>query len=244
MAARGLISLFRTVNPKLLARKDRGRPTEAIDEGIIAGPLQFGAAKTVDFVPGAEILPENADEAEESENDQEEESDSDSEWETIAHSDDEVEKEGEAQDEAEDDDDAEDEDDLAEDEDGWVTDSGDEMVEDDDEEVDSEEENESEEEEEIEEKVKSKKEVKEKPIKVKKLNRDQHKAQRRKERAGNEIAKVEKAKLVSETRILSDADFRKIRVHQLKKQVGATDNRKRTNADIRLEEEFEEKRSR
>jgi len=228
MAARGLISLFRTVNPKLLARKDRGRPTEAVEEGIIAGPLEFGVTKTVDFVPGAEILPEDANEVEESEN--EDESDSGSEWETIAHSDDEVEK-GEEQDEVDDDDDE-----LMEDEDGWVTDSDDEMVEDDDEEVDSEEGNESEEEE------VEKAELKE--VKEKKLNRDQYKALRRKQRAGNEVAKVEKAKLVSETRILSDADFRKIRVHQLKKQVGATDNRKRTNADIRLEEELEEKRTR
>ena len=238
MAARGLISLFRTVNPKLLARKDRGRPTEAVEEGIIAGPLEFGVTKTVDFVPGAEILPEDADEVEESEN--EEESDSDSEWETVAHSDDEVEKEREQDDEVDDnDDEAEDGDELAEDEDGWVTDSDDEMVEDDDEEIDSEEDDESEEEE-----VELKKEVKEDPVKGKKLNRDQYKALRRKQRAGNEIAKVEKAKLVSETRILSDADFRKIRVHQLKKQVGATDNRKRTNADMRLEEELEEKKAR
>ncbi len=29
MAARGLITLFRSINPKLLHRKDRGRPTEA-----------------------------------------------------------------------------------------------------------------------------------------------------------------------------------------------------------------------
>jgi protein SDA1 len=29
MAARGLITLFRSINPKMLHRKDRGRPTES-----------------------------------------------------------------------------------------------------------------------------------------------------------------------------------------------------------------------
>lgn len=32
MSARALITLFRSINPKLLARKDRGRPTDSTEE--------------------------------------------------------------------------------------------------------------------------------------------------------------------------------------------------------------------
>uniref|UniRef100_A0A914Z1P8 Uncharacterized protein n=1 Tax=Panagrolaimus superbus TaxID=310955 RepID=A0A914Z1P8_9BILA len=70
---------------------------------------------------------------------------------------------------------------------------------------------------------------------------------RLKQKKENAEAKVEKATLVSETRILSDADFRKIRAHNLKKQAGLTNvqgGRKRTNDDEKLDDEFEEKRAR
>ncbi|VDN01392.1 unnamed protein product, partial [Thelazia callipaeda] len=50
MAARGIITLFRNVNPKLLHRKDRGRPTQA--------------SKDLKFVEGAECLPIEVDSSE------------------------------------------------------------------------------------------------------------------------------------------------------------------------------------
>ncbi|KAI6207246.1 Protein SDA1 [Aphelenchoides fujianensis] len=62
MAARGLVQLFRAVNPQVLRSKDRGRPTEAtreVMEALAAGRVKgFGKHDAaVDFVPGAEILP-------------------------------------------------------------------------------------------------------------------------------------------------------------------------------------------
>lgn len=53
MAARGLITLFRSVNPKLLHRKDRGRPTQATKELEVA---EFCKQQPKSFVPGSECL--------------------------------------------------------------------------------------------------------------------------------------------------------------------------------------------
>lgn len=53
MAARSLMTLFRTKNPSLLARKNRGVPTELIKE---VGVSKFGENSAKDFIPGAEIL--------------------------------------------------------------------------------------------------------------------------------------------------------------------------------------------
>ena len=54
MAARALITLFRSVNPKLLARKDRGRPTDG--ENDDQEYVGFARPKVADFISGAEIL--------------------------------------------------------------------------------------------------------------------------------------------------------------------------------------------
>lgn len=73
MAARALITLFRSVNPRLLARKDRGRPTDGDEEKewgfcqhrrfqLFDGKFRFlGFARpaVADFVPGAEVLEED-----------------------------------------------------------------------------------------------------------------------------------------------------------------------------------------
>lgn len=59
MSAKSLVQLFRVVNPSLLKKKDRGRPTEATDELKVYG---YGENKAVSFVPGAEILEENKEE--------------------------------------------------------------------------------------------------------------------------------------------------------------------------------------
>eukprot|EP00058_Branchiostoma_floridae_P023675 XP_002609165.1 hypothetical protein BRAFLDRAFT_126677 [Branchiostoma floridae] len=61
MAARSLIQLYRQVNPALLHKKDRGKPTEASAE---AKALQYGEVDAKDYVPGAEVLPEEQPEPE------------------------------------------------------------------------------------------------------------------------------------------------------------------------------------
>lgn len=55
MAARSLIQLFRAVNPTLLHKKDRGKPTEDSKDFTVK---QYGELKATDFVPGTEVLDE------------------------------------------------------------------------------------------------------------------------------------------------------------------------------------------
>ncbi|KAM9794875.1 protein SDA1 homolog [Syngnathus typhle] len=53
MASRGLIQLFRNLNPKMLLKKDRGRPTEASLEARVK---DYGELAAKDYIPGAEVL--------------------------------------------------------------------------------------------------------------------------------------------------------------------------------------------
>ncbi|CAN9504275.1 unnamed protein product [Ophioblennius macclurei] len=53
MSARGLIQLFRNLNPQMLQKKDRGRPTEASTEAKIK---EYGELEARDYIPGAEVL--------------------------------------------------------------------------------------------------------------------------------------------------------------------------------------------
>ncbi|KAM3717337.1 Protein SDA1 [Dirofilaria immitis] len=53
MAARAIITLFRTINPKLLHKKDRGRPTEVLKGLEIT---EFGVEHPKEFVEGVECL--------------------------------------------------------------------------------------------------------------------------------------------------------------------------------------------
>jgi len=55
MAARSLISLYRTTQPELLHKKDRGRPTEAMVEDNNA-LKKYGESDAKDFIPGAEVV--------------------------------------------------------------------------------------------------------------------------------------------------------------------------------------------
>ena len=50
-AARGLIGLFRELNPGMLEKKDRGRATD-----LDAVPLSYGAARVHSRVEGAQLL--------------------------------------------------------------------------------------------------------------------------------------------------------------------------------------------
>ncbi|MCP9264857.1 Protein SDA1 [Dirofilaria immitis] len=53
MAARAIITLFRTINPKLLHKKDQGRPTEVLKGLEIT---EFGVEHPKEFVEGVECL--------------------------------------------------------------------------------------------------------------------------------------------------------------------------------------------
>lgn len=113
MAARSLIRVFRVLNPNLLNRKDRGRPTEASIE--CTGGKEYREMVSVDYVPGAEILSlknaggedkdENADDSVTRENEgwetdsdeeaEDEDDDNDSIWSNVASNDEEDGRDGE-----------------------------------------------------------------------------------------------------------------------------------------------------
>lgn len=92
MAAKTLINIFRSTNPQMLNRKDRGKPTESSKNTRV---LQYGELDAKDYIPGAEVLQD-----EKSENEEEgeeswevvslsEDEEDDSEWIDVHHSSDE-----------------------------------------------------------------------------------------------------------------------------------------------------------
>ncbi|TRY98645.1 hypothetical protein DNTS_005893 [Danionella cerebrum] len=90
MSSRALIQLFRGLDPKMLSKKDRGKPTESTKEAKIQ---QYGESETKDYIPGAEVL-EVEEKAEEDEEGWESASmsegdDDDGEWVNVHHSSDE-----------------------------------------------------------------------------------------------------------------------------------------------------------
>ncbi|XP_077332642.1 LOW QUALITY PROTEIN: protein SDA1 homolog [Lithobates pipiens] len=95
MSARALIQLFRTLDPKMLQKKFRGKPTEASTEAKIHA---YGELVAKDYIPGAEVL-EVEKEPKEGEDDDGWESASlsddeeDGEWIDVYHSSDEEQKE-------------------------------------------------------------------------------------------------------------------------------------------------------
>lgn len=91
MSARGLIQLFRNLNPQMLHKKDRGRPTEASAEAKIK---EYGELEAKDYIPGAEVLEEEANKEEGEDEDGWEsasmsDDDEDGEWVDVHHSSDE-----------------------------------------------------------------------------------------------------------------------------------------------------------
>merc|ERR1719420_2596841 len=60
MASRSLVQLFRQINPDLLHKRDRGRPTEAT---LAVKAREFGELDVKEFIPGAEVI-ENSEEGE------------------------------------------------------------------------------------------------------------------------------------------------------------------------------------
>lgn len=92
MSARGLIQLFRNLNPQMLHKKDRGKPTEASAEAKIK---DYGELEAKDYIPGAEVL-ELEDKKENNEEEEDgwesasiSEDDEDGEWVDVHHSSDE-----------------------------------------------------------------------------------------------------------------------------------------------------------
>ena len=49
IAARSLISFYRSTNPDMLPKKERGRPNEALAEESVA---KYGESTAKDFIPG------------------------------------------------------------------------------------------------------------------------------------------------------------------------------------------------
>uniref|UniRef100_A0A2K5RUT5 Protein SDA1 n=1 Tax=Cebus imitator TaxID=2715852 RepID=A0A2K5RUT5_CEBIM len=96
MSARTLIQLFRTLNPQMLQKKFRGKPTEA---SIEARVQEYGELDAKDYIPGAEVL--EVEKEENAENDEDgwestslsEEEDADGEWVDVQHSSDEEQQE-------------------------------------------------------------------------------------------------------------------------------------------------------
>ncbi|KAL4229769.1 Protein SDA1 [Mactra antiquata] len=97
MASRALIQLYRRVNPELLLKKDKGKPTEA-SKGLKV--LQYGEKDTRTYLPGTEALTENAVEDNDDDNkdndgwescSEEDDDDDDGEWVDVHHSSDEEE---------------------------------------------------------------------------------------------------------------------------------------------------------
>uniref|UniRef100_A0A914ZVM1 Protein SDA1 n=2 Tax=Parascaris univalens TaxID=6257 RepID=A0A914ZVM1_PARUN len=233
MAARGLITLFRSVNPKLLHKKDRGRPTEAMKE--LEAP-EFGAVRTKSYVAGAECLSEVRGE-DEGYNDES----SDGSWEDVIESDDNEEghegNDADTLDKRSDGEQGIDENEIEEanneserSDEEWETDDGGEgdglaavceqtagMKQ-------------------------SSEQSNSKRLAIRRVHFKDIKADARRE---EELSAEEKAKKISETRILTQEEFRKIRVYQMRKQIATKrqieGTRKRRNDDIKLDEELEEK---
>uniref|UniRef100_A0A8D2CUW8 Protein SDA1 n=1 Tax=Sciurus vulgaris TaxID=55149 RepID=A0A8D2CUW8_SCIVU len=96
MSARTLIQLFRTLNPQMLQKKFRGKPTEASVEARVQ---EYGELDAKDYIPGAEVL--EIEKEEKIENDEDgwestslsEGEDADGEWIDVHHSSDEEQQE-------------------------------------------------------------------------------------------------------------------------------------------------------
>ncbi|KAI2804800.1 hypothetical protein RDWZM_008092 [Blomia tropicalis] len=88
MASKSLIQLYRVVNPGLLKKKDRGRPTQASDEQKI---YKYAESKALNYISGTEVLTENQLEEDENdgENDDGSDDDSDGDWIDVPQSEDE-----------------------------------------------------------------------------------------------------------------------------------------------------------
>nr|CAG4646896.1 EOG090X030C [Megafenestra aurita] len=243
MASRSILQLYRIINPELLPRKERGRPTEAMSELTIKA---YGAVDAKDYIPGAEALrADGEDVVSETENDKTvEDNESDDGWIDVSHSEDEgAESDSEDGSDQDDDDEDEEEEDDDEEEEGDVEEgsevSGDEDSDEDDDEDDEDDEDEedSDDDEDDDTAERSKRPLsKREKKKIKRIKKDMKRMQKKKEVSSEDPTLVEerkaKAAAVSLSRILTDKDFSKIDAAQVKKQLDASKARqKRKVAD-------------
>lgn len=207
MAAKALILLYREQIPTLLAKKDRGRPTEA---SVEIKPKKYGEVQALDHIPGTEALLNAAPDLEVSEGDEEDDSDSEGGWVDV-DSDEEpleekkkgitmVKNEDQEDEEASDE---EEEEDGSDDEGEWETDSeaGSEEAEDEEE--------------------------PEPPVKKQKLSKKSTPAgSKPEESAVTTLTSKQALQELALTKIFTDADFARIEQEQVKKKM-THNNRKR-----------------
>nr|CDJ94908.1 unnamed protein product [Haemonchus contortus] len=215
MAARALITLFRSVNPRLLARKDRGRPTDGDEEKEFLG---FARPAVADFVPGAEVLEEDRKETGEVEVDEADDGNESLEISDVdtdeVDSDEEPAAKKRALEESEDEDE--------ESSDGWETASGEE---DDNESGDDASDGD-----------------------VDMTHQETESTSHSSE--GRDVDPKKKAEMISSNRILTQEEFKQIRIYQLKKKlIGEKRLKKqlgsaRKNDDVKLIEELGERMER
>ncbi|XP_072040990.1 protein SDA1 homolog [Amphiura filiformis] len=97
-ACRSLIQLFRNVNPELLHKRDRGKPTE---QSTAVKATEYGELVAPDYIPGAEVLPGTEEVAKEKQDNEDgwqsasDDEDSDGSWQDVAHSSDDEGAQGE-----------------------------------------------------------------------------------------------------------------------------------------------------
>ncbi|UYV62566.1 SDAD1 [Cordylochernes scorpioides] len=227
MAANSLMKLYRDIDPNMLNRKDRGRPTQAMAELELP---QYGELTAKEFIPGAEVLGDDDDEeaaaskktkSSTEKDDGSKEDDSEEEWE------DEEEEGSDDEEEANNDEEEDDEANLEDDKEETNIDDDDEAnSEDDDEEEDEEEEEDDDDEVSVGERL------------APKPNHMPRDVALQQDRA--------KAIEISHTRIFSQEDFRKMKAAQLSKKLhGALPKKlKRRAAEMEEEEEESEEESR
>uniref|UniRef100_A0AAF5D067 Protein SDA1 homolog n=1 Tax=Strongyloides stercoralis TaxID=6248 RepID=A0AAF5D067_STRER len=226
MASKGIVTLFREINPSILHRKDRGRPTEKSAD-IDENEIKFGSLKAKTFIPGAEIL-YGVEEGMEMEDI---DSDASEDWVDldVNDKDDSIKNEKNEKVDDEEDEVSGEEDEISGEEDEISGEedeiSGEEDIEDEEVEVDDEEYLSDSHD------VEKNTQTEEKKVKIDELNPDE---------------RIAKAQEISENRIFTDSDFKRIRIHQLQRAImnKRGTKRKQTNADVQIEEEFEEKKIR
>lgn len=206
MAAKSLILLYREQMPTLLAKKDRGRPTEA---SVEIKPKKYGEVQAMDHIPGTEALLNAAPALEVNEEaDDDDESDSDGDWVDV-DSDDEIleeKKKGITMiKKSKPEEDASDEESENEEDDGeWETDS----------EADSDEEVEDEEE--------KKANQSHKNTKKKASNNQNNSGSKSSEQGFSATTTLTSKEAIQElalTKIFTDADFQRIEQEQVKKKM-------------------------
>ncbi|KAL1381476.1 hypothetical protein pipiens_013422 [Culex pipiens pipiens] len=209
MAAKALILLYREQIPTLLAKKDRGRPTEA---SVEIKPKKYGEVQAMDHIPGTEALLNAAPDLDVS--DEEDDSDSEGGWVDVDSDEEPLEekkkgitmvKNGDQEEDS--DGDEEQSEEEGSDDGEWETDS----------EADGEEVEDEEEEEEQEPPVKRQKIVKKATAK---------KASEESTAAATTLTSKEALQELALTKIFTDADFARIEQEQVKKKM-THNNRKR-----------------